>query len=225
MARLLTETLFAEAKRERSGVQDGAGQLALPPDQRPKAEGDGLDPAEISRVMKALLANVVRTIPRPPTGEGQDGGGGGNAPQPGGGEGGGNAPQPGGSQDGGETPGGKDDCCCNIAILIAIMVFVFGGGATASANAKSKTDDKKKLPGASCIYVQGKTTVSFWSRTLGDWVTHDFGEEVLGVETGKGRILAFSKSRAVVFDCELGIILSPLNSTDSLKKGGIKADE
>ena len=214
----LAEVLLAEAKRERSAIEDGTGRLALPPEERPEAAADALDPAELSRIIKELLSSLARSMPRPPPAEGQGGESGGDAPQPAGQDGGE------GPEDGGK-PGGKDDCCCTIAILIAIMVFVFGGGATASASAGAKASDKKKLPGGTCVYVQGETTVSFWSRALGNWVTHDFGEEVLGVETGKGGVLAFSKSQAVVFDCELGIILSPLKSTDPLKKGGIKADE
>ncbi len=130
----------------------------------------------------------------------QNGNGGGNGDNNGSGNGDGNGHDGGGG-------GGKKQCCCCCCC------------------AKPKSDKKpasgSSVPDATCVYVQGPTSVAAWSRARQDWVVFRAGSPIVKVVLITGGILAVAERGAAIFDCKLGIWLKTYRPSDvPLSDGG-----
>ncbi len=127
----------------------------------------------------------------------QNGQGNGGTPN---GDGGGNGD---GNGDGG-AGGGKCCCCC-----------------CAKAKSDKKPASGSSVPDATCVYVQGPTTVAAWSRARQDWVVFQAGSPIVKVVLITGGILAVAERAAAIFDCKLGIWLKTYHPSDiPLSDGG-----
>ena len=116
----------------------------------------------------------------------------------------GNGDKPNGDGNGGDK---KKKCCCCCCCP------------------KPKPDKKpasgSSVPDATCVYVQGPTTVAAWSRPRQDWVVFQAGSPIVKVVLVTGGILAVAERAAAIFDCKLGIWLKTYRPSDiPLSDGG-----
>lgn len=124
---------------------------------------------------------------------------------------GGNPPDGnGGPDDGGGNGGGEDKqkcccCCCD------------------KSKGEKKPASGSSVPDATCVYVQGPTTVAAWSRPRQDWVVFQAGSPIVKVVLVTGGVLAVAERAAAIFDCKLGLWLKTYRPADvPLADGGGK---